>query len=294
MTTTDRDSMPGNLLECVINVSEGRDPAALDKITGGAGEWLLDVHSDRDHHRSVLTLAGPATAVENAARAVARAAVATIDVRHHVGAHPRIGALDVVPWVSLDDWPLGNGSIQTSIEARDRFARWAGSTLDLPCFLYGPERSLPDLRRQAWHTLAPDTGPPTAHHSAGAAAVGARPILVAYNLWLAEPDMSRARQIANAIRQPGLRTLALQVGEVVQVSCNLTDPWLLGLEATFDAVASRADVARAELVGLLPRTVLTLVPRHRWQELGLDPSTPIEARLEQAGLDGGRFATHRS
>jgi glutamate formiminotransferase len=115
---------------------------------------------------------------------------------------------------------------------------------------------------------------------------------VAYNVWLAEADLAVARGVAAAIRRPGLRTLALPVGASVQVSCNLTDPWTVGPEAAFDAVASRAAVARAELVGLVPRAVLERVPRQRWRELDLDPSTTIEARLEQAGLDGGRFAAH--
>jgi len=280
------------LLECVVNISEGRDLARLAEIANACGEWLLDVHSDREHHRSVFTVAGPPAEVEVTIRAVAAVTVATIDIGQHIGAHPRIGTLDVVPWVCLEGWPVGNGPIHFAVEARDRFARWAGETLDLPCFLYGPERSLPDLRRQAWRALAPGHGPSGPHPTAGAAAVGARPMLVAYNLWLADADLELARATAASIRREGLRALGLQVGEAVQVSCNLTDPWRVGPEAAFDAVASRAGVARAELVGLAPRAVLERAPRHRWRELGLDPSTTIEARLEQAGLDGGRFTTH--
>jgi glutamate formiminotransferase / 5-formyltetrahydrofolate cyclo-ligase len=276
-------------LECVVNISEGRDRAAVATISRAAGPCLLDVHSDEGHHRSVLTMAGPTDAVEEAVRSVGQATVAALDLRTHAGAHPRFGVLDVVPWVWLEGWPLRNGPIEPARLARDRFARWAGSTLDLPCFLYGPERSLPDVRRRAWVTLPPDTGPLTPHPTAGAVAVGARPVLVAYNVWLAEPDMAHARQIAEAMRRPGLRTLALQVGASAQVSCNLTDPWKIGPELAFDAVASRAATARAELVGLIPRAVLELAPRHRWVELGLDASSTIEARLEQAGLDGGRI-----
>jgi hypothetical protein len=123
-------------------------------------------------------------------------------------------------------------------------------------------------------------------------------VLVAYNLWLArvgpagaraDDGAAHARRIASTIRGPGVRALALRVGTEVQVSCNLTDPWHVGPAAVFDAVASQADVERAELVGLVPRAVLEQVPRHRWRELGLDPSATIEARLERAGLDGGRF-----
>jgi glutamate formiminotransferase len=281
------------MLECVINVSEGRDATILAALRRAAGAVLLDLHADADHNRAVLTTAGPAGAVQEAARAVAQAAVSRVDLRRHQGAHPRLGAVDVVPWVSLDGWPVADGPLAPALAARQSFATWTATALGLPCFLYGPERSLPEVRRQAWHGLSPDAGPPQPHPTAGATAVGARPILVAYNLWLAAPDLARAGAVATAIRRPGLRTLALRVGDSVQVSCNLTDPWTVGPEAAFDAVASRTGVARAELVGLAPRGVLENVPRHRWPELDLDPSTTIEARLEQAGLDGGRFAGHR-
>ena len=281
-----------DLFECVINISEGRQAGVLETVGRAAGSALLDVHSDGAHHRSVLTLAGPRDAVAEAARSVARATVAAVDLTAHEGAHPRFGAVDVVPWVSLAGWPLANGPIQPAIEARDRFAQWAGADLGLPCFLYGPDRSLPELRRLAWRTLSPDTGPRFPHSTAGAVAVGARPILMAYNLWLADPDMAVARAIARALRGPYVRALALQLGDAVQVSCNLIDPWSVGPVAAFDAVASQTDVARAELVGLAPAATLEGVPRHRWQELDLDPSTTIEARLEEAGLDGGRFTAH--
>jgi glutamate formiminotransferase len=195
-----------------------------------------------------------------------------------------MGALDVVPWVSLAGWPVSDGPIEQAIQARDGFARWAGRQLRLPCFLYGPERSLPDVRRQAWRTLLPDMGPDSPHPSAGASAVGARPLLVAYNLWLAQPDLTVARAIAAAIRGPQLRALGLAVGGHVQVSCNLIAPLAVGPAAVFDAVAARAAVGRAELVGLVPRVTVESTPRHRWKELDLDLSTTIEARLEQANL----------
>ncbi len=276
----------------MINVSEGRDADFLTAVGQAAGSSLLDLHSDGDHHRSVFTLAGPGEIVEEAARSVARLVVATLDLNRHDGAHPRLGTLDVVPWVRLRDWPVTDGPLQSAVQARDRFAAWAGSSLGLPCFVYGPERSLPDVRRRAWRTLGPETGPDRPHPTAGAVAVGARPILMAYNLWLAEPDLARAREIARALRSPEVRTLALPVGDAVQVSCNLIAPWSFGPEAAYDAVASRTGVARAELVGLAPAAVVDRVPPHRWRELDLDPSSTIEARLEQAGLDGGRFDRH--
>ena len=120
----------------------------------------------------VLTLAGPAEQVQDAVRSLARQTVTSIDLRQHHGVHPRLGALDVVPWISLAGWPVNDGPIAPAIQARDDFARWAGIELRLPCFLYGPERSLPEVRRQAWRTLSPDTGPDSPHPTAGASAVG--------------------------------------------------------------------------------------------------------------------------
>ena len=288
----------GDVLECVVNVSEGRDAAIVEELVAACGPVLLDLHSDADHHRSVFTLGGAASSVEESVRELAIAVVARIDVSAHAGVHPRIGALDVVPFVNL----VGGGSVgsggsvglvdgpdRPALSARDRFARWAGDSLGLPCFLYGPERTLPELRRLAWQGLQPEFGPSAPHPTAGAAAVGARRVLVAYNLWLAPADLSLARLVATALRGPRVRTLALQVGAEVQVSCNLIDPWTVGPGAVFDAVASQAAISRAELVGLVPRDVLHAEPRHRWEELDLDPSKTIEARLETAGLDGGRF-----
>jgi glutamate formiminotransferase / 5-formyltetrahydrofolate cyclo-ligase len=264
------------LLECVINISEGTRLDVVETIGRAAGRELLDVHTDADHNRSVLTVVG-----EEAARAVAAATVLTLDLRHHQGVHPRIGVLDVVPFV-----PLGTSTMADAISARDRFATWAGETLGLPCFLYGPERTLPGVRRQAWSDLAPSTGPDRPHPSAGAAAVGARPVLVAYNVWLVEPDLELARGIARDLRAPAVRTLGLVVGDEVQVSMNLIDPLTVGPADVYDQVAERAAVHRAELVGLVPRRVLDAAAADRWSELDLAPDRTIEARLEARGLLG--------
>jgi glutamate formiminotransferase len=217
--------------------------------------------------------------------------VALIDLRLHAGAHPRFGSVDVVPWVALarQHGRLVDADPALATAARDEFAAWAGRELVLPCFLYGPERSLPALRREAWRGLSPDCGPPAPHPSAGSVAVGVRPLLVAYNLWLADADPSLARAVAAGLRSSHVRTLGLQVGAAVQVSSNLIAPLLVGPGAVFDAVSSQAGVARAELVGLVPQAVLDAEPPRRWAELGLDPSATIEARLEKTGLDGGRF-----
>jgi glutamate formiminotransferase len=267
------------LLECVVNVSEGRRLDVLDRLARRAGDHLLDVHTDPDHHRSVFTLAGPE--VEDAVRSLAAAAVEAIDLRAHEGAHPRLGAVDVVPFV-----PLGATPFPEAVAARDRFAAWAGSSLHLPCFLYGPERSLPDVRRNAFRSLPPDAGPAEPHPSAGACAVGARPVLVAYNVWLAEPDIELARSIAAGLRGPAIRAIGLRVGEHVQVSMNLVAPSEAGPADAYDAVAALAGVARAELVGLVPAAVLAAVPERRWAELDLSDERTIEARLARASRAG--------
>jgi glutamate formiminotransferase len=256
------------VLEVVINISEGRDGDVIASVAAAAGSHLLDVHTDPDHHRSVLTVVG-----EEAARAVAAAAVAAIDLTGHDGVHPRIGAVDVVPFVALGDTTPAEAR-----EARDRFARWAGHELGVPCFLYGPERTLPAVRRWAWHDLVPDTGPAAPHPRAGAMAVGVRPPLVAYNLWLAEPDLALARRLAAALRGPAVRALGLPVGPAVQVSMNLIDPLAVGPAEVYDCVAEQAAVERAELVGLVPAAVLAATPEGRWAQLDLAPDRTIEHR----------------
>lgn len=257
-----------------MNVSEGRDLGVITRLADAAGRDLLDVHTDADHHRSVLTMVG-----EQAPRAVAALAVELIDLREHAGVHPRFGAVDVVPFV-----PLRGASLADARRARDDFARWAAATLDVPCFLYGPERTLPEVRRGAFRTLAPDLGPPSAHRSAGAMAVGVRTLLIAYNLWLAEPDLDRARAVATAVRSPHMRTLGLRVRDEVMVSCNLVDPDALGPAQAWDAVADHVEIARAELVGLVPEAVLRATPAGRRQTLDLDADRTIEARLAATGI----------
>jgi glutamate formiminotransferase len=259
------------VLECVINISEGSDRSAVEAIAAAAGPALLDVHSDADHNRSVLTLAGT-----DAARAVTATAVARLDLTAHTGAHPRIGVVDVVPFV-----PLAGSPLDEAIAARDDFSAWAGTALGLPCFRYGPERSLPDVRRGAFDSVLPDTGPDRPHPTAGGCAVGARPLLVAYNLWLAEPDLAVARRLARELRGPAVRALGLAVGRRVQVSMNLLSPADVGPADVFDRVASQVAVAGAELVGLVPAAVLDAVPRRRWAELDLSEDRTIEARLSR-------------
>ncbi len=257
-----------------MNISEGRSMDTVGLIARNAGADLLDVHTDPDHNRSVITVVG-----EPAARSVATAAVLALDLATHRGVHPRFGVVDVVPFV-----PLGPASLADAIAARDDFATWLGGELDVPCFVYGPERSLPDVRRAAFDTLAPTTGPPVPHPTAGACAVGARPVMLAYNLWLAEPDRATAASIARALRGPNVRALALEVGQEVQVSMNLLAPLVTGPAEVYDAVDRQARVARAELVGLAPAAVLDQIDATRWEQLDLAIERTIEARLAAAGL----------
>ncbi|MDZ7679561.1 MAG: hypothetical protein U5K29_13555 [Acidimicrobiales bacterium] len=262
------------MIECVVNISEGRDPTVLDALADAAGNALLDLHRDPDHHRSVFTLAG-----DEAVHAVATEAVARIDLTTHEGVHPRIGVVDVVPFVALAGSSTGDARA-----ARDAYAAWSADTLGVPCFLYGPERTLPEIRRGAFSELAPDTGPAAPHPTAGASAVGWRDLLVAYNLWLADTDLATARGIARSLRGPAVRALGLQVRDQVQVSMNLIDPMSTGPAEVFDQVARQAEIARAELVGLVPARVLERIPNRRWRELDLDADRTIEARVEAQGL----------
>jgi glutamate formiminotransferase / 5-formyltetrahydrofolate cyclo-ligase len=272
------------MLECVVNLSEGRRLELVAELAMLAGNDLLDVHSDPHHHRSVFTLVGT-----NAVRTVARHAVEVLDLGDHQGVHPRLGCVDVVPFVPLED-----STMDEAIAERDAFARWAADELGVPCFLYGPriagaggapvDRTLPELRRLAWAGLPPDVGPTAPHHRAGAMCVGARPVLVAYNVWLAAGDLATARRIAQAVRSPEVRALALPVGARLQVSMNLVDPERVGPADAYDRVTEQAtahgmDVVGAELVGLVPARALARIPKHRWSELDLASERTIEWQL---------------
>lgn len=269
------------MLECVLNVSEGRDHATLAGLDRAAGADLLDRHSDPHHHRSVLTLVG-----ESAPRAVAEEAVRTIDLRRHQGVHPRLGAVDVVPFV-----PLPGSTMADAERARDEFAAWMADHLQVPCFLYGTERSLPQVRALAFGSLAPDVGPPGPHPTAGATAVGARPLLVAYNVWMVGGSLAAARSVARRARGPHLRALGLAVGDRLQVSMNLVDPLTVGPLEAFDLVVRLAgdeglQPDGTELVGLLPASVLRSVPPARWAALDLSEDRTVEARLARRASGG--------
>ncbi len=259
------------MIEAVVNVSEGRDAALVRTIGEAAGTTLLDVHSDEHHHRSVFTLAGGAQLVERAALELARRAVELLDISEHAGVHPRLGVADVVPFVAWDE------EFEVAVAARDRFAEAFGRD-GVPCFLYGPERPPPEIRRDAFIVLPPDTGPPEPHPTAGATCVGARPVLVAYNLVVQVP-LEEARKIAATLRGPQVRSLAFPLGSETQISFNLIDPLNIGPAEIYDLVARLARIDRAELVGLIPERVLADIPRQRLAELGLSPEVTVEARL---------------
>jgi len=277
-------------LECVVNVSEGRDEAVLAMLSASAGPTLLDLHRDPDHNRAVLTLAGPHDDVAAGARSLATATVGRLDLRAHDGVHPRLGVLDVVPFVPYEPGHAAPGDLTAAVAHRDDFARWLADDLGVPSFLYGPlpdgrDRSLPDIRRHAFARsagLTPDFGPARPDPRAGATAVGARRVLVAYNVWVSSLEV--ARLIAPLVRGPHVRALALAVGGRAQVSCNLTEPDTLGPAQLYDAVAALAAeaggaVEGAELVGLLPEVVLATVPPARRPELGLNAEATVESRL---------------
>jgi glutamate formiminotransferase len=264
------------VLECVINISEGRNHEVLQRLADVCAHDLLDVHFDPEHNRSVFTLMGVA-----APRRLTKLAVQLLQLDTHQGVHPRLGVVDVVPFVPLDE-----STMHDAILARDEFAHWASSELLVPCFLYGDERSLPDIRRQAWTKLQPQIGPETPHATAGAMCVGARDLLVAYNVWLdATTTINIARAIAQSVRGDGIRTLALHVGNQWQVSMNLIDPDRIGPDIATERVINIAHqhnvaIDHCELVGLIPQHALNKISEQRWSELDLSAEQTIEFRRQ--------------
>ncbi len=266
------------IIEAVPNFSEGRRADVIDELAAAvqtSGARLLDRTSDADHNRTVLTVAGPPEPVLQGLFNAVGVAVAFIDLRRHRGVHPRVGAADVVPLV-----PIRNTSLADSARLARQLGRRIGDELDVPVYLYGEaatrreRRNLADIRRGEYEALArnihdprraPDFGPAKVG-PAGAVVVGARPILVAFNVFLRTADVAIARAIARQIRErdgglPAVRALGLLVDGQAQVSMNLVDYRATSPYAAVNAIhqqAARHDVAldRSELIGLIPQGAL--------------------------------------
>jgi glutamate formiminotransferase len=271
------------LVECVPNFSEGRRPevvtAIADSIADVDSACILDTHVDPDHNRSVITfVSAPERVVDAAVRGVTKAAE-LIDMRTHRGEHPRLGATDVLPFVPIQGVTMEE-CVRLAHEAGERIA----AELAIPVYFYEQaarrpdRRNLEDVRRGALELLreqivthsdrAPDVGMPNVHETAGAIVIGARPILIAFNVVLRSTDIRVARQIARTIRARDgglacLKALAFQLQSkgLVQVSMNLIDYRVTGMTEAFDAVKREAEsvgieVSTAEIVGLVPREAL--------------------------------------
>jgi glutamate formiminotransferase len=266
------------VLLAVPNFSEGRDDATIDAIGQAllavAGN-LLAVHRDPDHNRSVFTIAGEPGTLAPALAAAAAVALERIDLTRHEGVHPHVGALDVAPIVHLDPYRRGAACAEALVTA-DLIAR-----LDVPVLIYGAlaqgrtraelRRGGPDelARRLQAGELATDFGPPTAHPTAGATLVAARPPLVAFNVTLRPPTtLQQAQQIAARIREggpeglPGLRAIGLRLErqQEIQISMNVERPDLTPLRAVVAAIAQHAEPATAELIGLAPEAAFEGFP----------------------------------
>ena len=266
------------LIESVPNVSEGRRLDVVDRlaeaIEAGDGVYLLDRTSDASHNRSVFTMAGEHGPVTEALERLVVASIHEIDMESHTGEHPRIGAVDVIPFV-----PLGATTIDDCVELARSFGERVATRYDLPVFLYAkaatrPERvKLADVRRGGYeglkreieeHGRAPDFGPPRTHPSAGAVAIGARPFLIAYNINLASPDVELAKRIARRVRESGgglprVQANGFWIEELgrAQVSMNLLDfattpLWLVWETVREVAAEDGVDLAESELIGLAP------------------------------------------
>jgi glutamate formiminotransferase len=297
--------MPGRLVECVPNFSEGRMSGVIEQIVapfrGRSGVRLLDHRADPDHNRLVVSLVGDPEPLMDALLESCRAAVAAIDLRTHRGAHPRIGAVDVVPFV-----PLRNISMRECVDLAHGFGRRFNRETGVPVYFYEeaamrPERrNLEDVRRGQYEALrseigtpdrAPDVGEPVVHPSAGATAVGARRFLVAFNVNLASRDLSVAKAIAKAVRAssgglPHVKAVGVDLAErgMVQVSMNLTDhrrsPLHLVLERVRAEARSRGvEVAETEIYGMVPAEVMLDAAAHYLQAAGFEGSQVIELRL---------------
>jgi glutamate formiminotransferase len=295
------------VIECVPNVSDGRRPDVIDRLASSighiAGVRLLDRSSDPAHNRSVFTFAGDAQPVADAVLALFETAVAAIDLRSHSGAHPRLGAVDVVPFI-----PVSGATMTDCVALARTTAAAVASRFQIPAFLYeeaastDARRNLADIRRGEFEGLAaklalpewqPDYGPPRPHPTAGAVAIGARAPLIAFNVNLATGRLETAKAIAAAVRHssgglPFVKALgiALEHRGVAQVSMNLTNYEKTSIVRVFEAVRHEAErhgtsVLESEIVGLVPEAALPPDPEQSLQLAGFNPNQVLEHRLKE-------------
>lgn len=284
-------------LESVPNFSEGRDPAVVDAIGSALGRHarLLDVHADEDHNRSVFTLVGSEDELADALLDGIRVAIERIDLRRHEGAHPRIGAADVVPIV-----PLRPGQLERARAAAALVGARVGAELGLPVFAYAPPERGPAFYRRGGTAglqqrldsgeLRADYGPQRLHESAGGVIVGARRPLIAFNVNL-RGDVAVAREVAGVVRErgggfPGVRALGLDLPRagLVQVSMNVEDWEAAALHEIVARIANEAEargaeVAGSELVGLMPAGAAAAAAGALLRIDGFDASRVLELRL---------------
>jgi len=270
------------IIECVPNFSEGCDSRKLEAIAHAisaiSGVKLLDMHMDADHNRSVFTFLGAPNAVFEAAMAGCGKAVELIDMRTHKGIHPRIGAVDVAPFI-----PMGDAQMKDAVAVAQRFGCAFGERYRLPVYFYGEaalqsnRRELPEVRRGGYEGLSrklcdprwtPDAGHAVFNEKSGAVAVGARLPLIAFNINLNTDDVGVAKDIASAIRQSGgglpcVRAMGvyLKSRRIAQVSMNLTDYQVTPVRVVYERAQELAkqrhvDILESELVGLIPRKAM--------------------------------------
>jgi len=305
--------MADRIVECVPNFSEGRNEATvralIEAVRAVPGVALLDHTMDADHHRAVLTFAGEPVSVAEAAFQAAKTAAARMDLRHHQGEHPRIGATDVIPFV-----PIRGVTMRDCIELAKTVGRRIGEELTIPVFLYEQAATRPDHARLETIRLGglaglahrmetnsewtPDFGPPRLHPTAGATVVGARRILVAFNVNLDTDDLGIARAIAKTVRQSSgglahVKAIGVPLAsrEHVQVAMNLVNIDETPVHVAFEAVRREAErrgvqVAGSELIGLVPRQAVAQARTAGIRIDSFDPSKILETRLERAGFGG--------
>jgi glutamate formiminotransferase len=302
------------LVECVPNFSEGRDPdkvsALVEAVRSVPGVVLLDQELDADHNRSVLTFVGSPEAVSEAALRAVGKAVELIDLNHHSGVHPRIGAADVVPFV-----PVEGVTLEECVQIAERVGEEIWRRYEVPVYLYEAAARTPDrvnlenIRRGQFEGLreevltnperAPDLGEARLHPTAGATIVGARKFLIAYNINLNTPDVEIAKRIAKAIRfsSGGFRYVKamgvpLSSRNLAQVSMNLTDFEQTPVHRVFEAVRTEAErygvsIAGSEIVGLIPTKALEMAAEFYLRCENFHPGLVLENRLAEAASPGG-------